>query len=257
MKIDLHLDKTLEENAGIYFDKAKKLRKKLEGAQLTIEETKKKMEKLEKDLPTEEEIEVQKHREKRWYEKFRWFYSSEGFLCIGGRDATTNEILIKKHTEPHDIIFHTDMAGSPFFLIKTEGKEVSDATLNEVADATMTFSKAWQLGLQSVSVFHVAPEQVTKQAQTGEFLGKGAFMIRGKLHYHESRLNLAVGMYDDTIMAGPKEAIDLRCPESIVLTTGKSKASSIAKDIRRKIKVPLDDIIRVLPSGSFALTKRK
>ena len=29
---------------------------------------------------------------KEWYEKFRWFYSSEGFLCIGGRDSTTNDI---------------------------------------------------------------------------------------------------------------------------------------------------------------------
>ena len=34
--------------------------------------------------------------EKKPYMKFRWFISSDGFLCLGGRDATSNEIIIKK-----------------------------------------------------------------------------------------------------------------------------------------------------------------
>jgi predicted ribosome quality control (RQC) complex YloA/Tae2 family protein len=251
MEIKLHLDKSLEENAGIYFDKAKKLRKKLEGAQDTIEETKVKIGKWRKDLPPPEE-EAPPPRQKKWFEKFRWFYSSDGFLCLGGRDATTNEILIKKHTEKDDIVFHTDMAGSPFFVIKTEGKDVPRSTLDQVADATMTFSKAWQLGLQNLSVFHVEPSQVSKEAQSGEHIPRGAFMIRGKLNYHDSTLNLAVGKYEDTIMAGPLDAVKAHDPKAISLAPGKSKASSIAKEIRKLIKVPLDDIIRVLPSGGFA-----
>ena len=40
-----------------------------------------------------------KNRKQEWYEKFHWFFSSEDFLCIGGKDATSNEIIIKKHTE--------------------------------------------------------------------------------------------------------------------------------------------------------------
>ena len=33
---------------------------------------------------------------KEWYDKFLWFFSSEGFLCIAGRDAATNEVVVKK-----------------------------------------------------------------------------------------------------------------------------------------------------------------
>ena len=45
----------------------------------------------------EKKLERKKSRE--WFEKFHWFYTSEGFLCIGGRDSTSNEIIIKKHTD--------------------------------------------------------------------------------------------------------------------------------------------------------------
>ena len=45
-------------------------------------------------------------RKKLWYERFRWFITSDGLLAIGGKDATSNDILIKRHTEENDLIFH-------------------------------------------------------------------------------------------------------------------------------------------------------
>src|SRR3989338_1525948 len=135
--VEVDLNKSVEKNAEMYFEKAKKFRKKIEGARLAIEKSKAKLqamaEKAEKENVAAPEI-VQ--RKKEWYEKFRWFLTSTNFLVIGGRDATSNEIIIKKNTEQHDLVFHTDMAGSPFFVLKTEGKDVSPATVMEVADAT-------------------------------------------------------------------------------------------------------------------------
>ena len=223
MDIKLNITKSVEENASEYFNKAKKLKKKLIGAQRTIEETKQKLEKALKEEKTKEEKSNIPKRKKHWFEKFRWFYSSEGFLCIGGRDATTNEIIIKKHTAPEDLVFHTDMAGSPFFVIKTDGKEPTEKTLREVADGTITFSRAWKLGLIAGDVFYVKPEQITKEAQSGEYLSKGSFMIKGKTNYVENRINLAIGLYNDMLMAGPVEAVKANCKHYITLNQGSKR----------------------------------
>ena len=102
-------------------------------------------------------------RKKKWYEKFRWFVSSEGFLCIGGRDATTNDILVKKHMEKGDLVFHTQLAGSPFFIIKSEGKKIGKKTIEEAAQATASYSRAWKHGFTVTEVYYITPEQVKKE----------------------------------------------------------------------------------------------
>lgn len=252
--IELDIKKSLEENASTYFEKAKKAKKKIEGAKIALEKAGEKL----KDLEEKKEVEIKaaeakKEKTKRkpqWYEKFRWFRTSEGFLVIGGRDATTNEIVVKKHTLPDDIVFHTDMSGSPFFILKTEDKKPSEKSLKEVADATCSFSRAWKLGLGSQKVFHVNPDQVTKEAKAGEYLTKGSFMIKGKTNYIDNQINAAVGIADDgSVMGGPVEAVKKHCKEYVELQQGGEKTSAIAKKILKKIGGDLDDIIRVMPSG--------
>ena len=45
--------------------------------------------------------------------------------------------------------------------------------MNEVAHATVCFSRAWREGMYGLSAFWVNPEQVKKSAPSGEFLTKG------------------------------------------------------------------------------------
>jgi len=261
-KLVLDLNKSLEENASGYYDSAKKLKKKLVGAKEAIKKSRKKLRilkgKKEEYDQKEKEILKVKERKKEWYEKFRWFRSSDGFLVIGGRDATSNEVLIKKHTEKEDIVFHTDIAGSPFFVIKAEKKSVPKSAIDETADATCTFSRVWKLGLQSTEVFYVYPDQVSKKAQSGEYLTKGAFMIYGKTNYVGNKVNLAVGKTDENaVMSGPLEAVKKHCKIYVILEQGDDKASSIAKKINIKLgkNLDLDEIIRALPAGSFKIVK--
>jgi len=253
--IELDVKKSVAENAQTYFEKAKKARKKAAGAKIALENAYKKFEAAEEE-ETEKEVVQKPKRKQKWYEKFRWFISSEGFLCIGGRDATTNEIVVKKHAEKDDVIFHTDMAGSPFFIIKTEGKKPGPKTLQEVANATFTYSRAFKMGLYTANVFWVLPEQVTKEALAGEFLPKGAFMIRGKTNYISPKIDIAIGiMKDDAIMGGPVEAVKKNCEEFVILEPGKDKTSALAKKIKVKIGGELDDIIKVIPAGGAKLKK--
>ncbi len=260
MKITISSKRSVEQNAQEYFEKAKKARKKLEGAKKALVISKKKLEQEQHDkddkldkLKAEHKKRAEKVRRKpEWYEKFRWFLSSEGFLVIGGRDATTNEIVIKKHTDKEDIVFHTDMSGSPFFVIKTGGKEPGEATLQEVADATLCFSRAWKMGLGTTPTFWVTPGQVTKEANQGEYLPKGAFMIRGKTNYLTPIVDCAIGALEDgRIMCAPSSAVKKHCKQSMNIIQGDRKASEIAKLVRKKFSGELDEIIRVLPSGGL------
>jgi len=259
VKLVLDLKKSIEENASDYYEKAKKLKKKISGAEEALQKSLKKLKQLEakKEMIAAKEKESKViERKKEWYEKFRWFISSDSFLVLGGRDATSNEIIIKKHTDKNDLVFHTDLAGSPFFVVKSDNKTIPESTLKEVADATCTFSRVWKLGLQSTDVFYVSPEQVSRKAQSGEYLTKGAFMIYGKTNYIENKVNLAIGITKDhAIMSGPVEAIKKNCEKFLILKQGDEKVSSIAKKINFKLGkgLDLDDIIRAMPAGNFKL----
>ncbi len=260
-RLVLDLTKSIDENAAAYFEKAKKIKKKIEGAENALKESLKKFNELEakkdKFVPEKPKQEKLKERKQEWYEKFRWFVSSEGFLVVGGRDATSNEIVIKKHTDSGDLVLHTDMAGSPFFVVKSEGRAVGEPSKREAADATCTFSRAWKNGLQTSSVFYVNPEQVSKKTQAGEYMGKGAFMIYGKTNYIDNGVNLAVGLNTNSqIMSGPLDSVKKHCEKFVVLEQGDEKSSKIAKYIQHKIGGGLDEIIRALPSGGFRAKKQ-
>jgi len=259
-RLALDLTKGIEENAAVYFEKAKKAKKKIEGAEAALNESLKKIKELEgkkeKQVLEKAKQDKLKERKAEWYEKFRWFISSEGFLVIGGRDATSNEVVIKKHLDANDLVLHTDMAGSPFFVIKSGGKQIGEKTRHETADATCTFSRAWKLGLQTSTVFYVNPDQVSKKTKSGEFMGKGAFMIYGKTNYIDNKVNLAIGITkDQQVMAGPLESVKAHCSNYVILDQGDEKVSKIAKYIQHKIGGSLDEIIRALPSGGFRVRK--
>ena len=258
-RITIDINKSVEQNASVYFEKAKKVKRKIEGAKEALEITEKKLKKLEKqklkeDKIKEEQPEIIKTK-KEWFDKFRWFYSSEGFLVVGGRDAATNEIVVKKHTEKGDLVFHTDMIGSPFFVIQAKNKEIGEKTIKETADATVTFSRAWKLDMQNSSVFSCNPDQLTKEAPSGEYVPRGGFITKGKLNYLENKVSCAFGVYNGKVMAGPLDSIKKNCKTYVEIEQGREKGSSIAKYIQKKIGGNIDDIIRALPSGGYKIKK--
>ncbi len=273
----LNLRHSIQENAAHYYTKAKKAEKKLKGTEKAIRETRTKIKQL-RQQKIQQATEIQrrptKRRKKGWYEKFRWFHSSDGFLVIGGRDATTNEIIIKRHMEPHDIVFHADIHGAPFVLIKTGGKELPEQTMKESAQFAAIYSRAWREMLNSVNVYWVLPEQVSKTPPTGQYLEKGAFTIRGSKNYFRSvPLQLAIGIETKDehliVIGGPVEAIAKRARIYVKLVPGTQKSGSLAKHIRevlakrateelrkRILNLSLNRIQWFIPMGRGALRQR-
>ncbi len=260
-KINIDPKLTIPENAENYYEKAKKAKRKTKGALIDNENTKKQPEKIKakKDVAMEN-IAVPKKRVKKnlkWYEKLRWFLSSDGVLVVGGRDANSNESVVKKYLEPNDIYLHADIHGATSTAIKLNGNKLNDNLLKESGEFAASFSSAWSKGFTSQDVFWVHPDQVSKTPEAGEFLPKGSFVIRGHRNYiRGARVKLAIGIVDyegKRIMAGPIEALEKHSENFVVLKPGFTKKEAIAKKILHKINeddlINLDDIIRVLPSG--------
>ncbi|MBN1156352.1 DUF814 domain-containing protein [Candidatus Woesearchaeota archaeon] len=248
MQVKLFIDKSLEENAGMYFDKAKKLRHKLEGTEDALNDTMRKIELLKKNRAAAEKQKPKstKKRERQWFEKFRWFYSSEGFLVIGGRDTTTNDIIIKKYTREGDVVFHTEMAGSPFVVIKGEGRIPGKKTMEEAAALCASCSRAWNLKVSYAEVYSIKPDQVRKELG----LPKGTFMIYGKREYFRPEIGFAIGVKDGVVISGPKSAVSSQVDDYAVLVQGDEKKSDVAKELKKRFNADIDEIMQMMPPGN-------
>ena len=266
LKIDdevINIDAKVEipENAEVYYEKAKKAKRKITGVNIAIEKTKKEIEKAKnkKEIEMERVTLPQKRvkKELKWFEKLRWFISSDGFLVIGGRDANSNEIVVKKYMENNDVYFHSDIHGAPSVIIKSQGKEIPETTLNEAASFAASFSSAWTKGFGSQDVYWVHPDQVSKTPQSGEFVKKGAFIIRGTRNYiRAATLLIAVGIVDyegERLMAGPLDAVKKYTDNYVIIKPGYTKKEALSREIRHRLDqehiVTMDDLVRVLPSG--------
>ncbi|WP_099209900.1 ribosome rescue protein RqcH [Thermococcus henrietii] len=261
-KVKLYLNKSIGENAELYYEKAKKFRHKYEGALKAYEDTKRKLDEVEKLIEEEmkKELNVRKieRRKKKWFEKFRWFVSSEGFLVLAGKDAGTNEVLIKRHMAENDLYCHADVYGAPHVAIK-DGQKAGEKTIFEACQFAVSMSRAWSQGLYGADAYWAYPNQVTKQAPSGEYLGKGAFMVYGKRNWLRGLpLKLAVGVInyegEDYVVCAPVDAIKAHTDRYIVIRPGRLKKGELVKKIRGILekwgyKVREEDLNAILPPG--------
>jgi predicted ribosome quality control (RQC) complex YloA/Tae2 family protein len=223
---------------------------------------------------------VKEQISREWYERYRWFITTDGLLIIGGRDASSNSALIRKHLTEHDIVFHAEVHGSPFFIIKNAAAFAAtqegtiNSSLHEVAQATISFSRAWKDGLSSADAYWVMAEQVKKGAPTGQFLPKGSFVIEGKRNYIKGvELRLAIGIMQlnnrETLLCGPEEAVKKRSIFYTVLLQGGVDPMNAAKKVKSEFvkiagentkiaesikHVSLDEFVRALPTGQSRLS---
>ena len=99
---------------------------------------------------------------KQWYEKFRWFTSSDGFLVVAGKDTVSNEVIVKKYTTQEDVVFHAEITGAPFVVVKAEGKPISEQALREAAEFAASYSRAWRENAGTADVYWVKSTSLVK-----------------------------------------------------------------------------------------------
>lgn len=260
-ELELNANLTVPQNAQRYYDRAKEQAKKRVGAEKALDETIKII--ARRSAP--EKVKTRKvfrRRKPKWYERFRWFYSSDGFLVIGGRDASSNEEIYAKYLEKRDFALHTDVPGAPLTVIKTLGEEVSESTMEEAAQFAVSYSSIWKEGFFEGDCYLVAADQVTKTPEPGEFLKKGAFVIRGERRYfRDVSVSVALGIAGDQLIGGPVSAIKPKANPVVEIEPGEFSPEDLAKRIyrtfaereedRRYLKsvASVDLIVSFLPPG--------
>ena len=256
--------------------------KEMERGNASIEEARSKLlgqiEKLRgQTAAIHKKVIVKEQTSKEWYERYRWFVTTDGLLAIGGRDASSNSALVRKHLTEDDIVFHAEVHGSPFFIVKNAAAQAMegkiDASLEQVAKATVAFSRAWKDGLSSADAYWVTPEQIKKGAPTGQFLPKGSFVIEGKRNYLKGvDIRLAIGIVQlngkETLVCGPEDAIKSRTMFYSVLLQGGMDPMTVAKKSKSEFvkiagdgevaeiikQISLDDFVRALPTGQSRIS---
>ncbi len=242
-EIKIDFTTSIENNIDRIYKRAKFAKEKMKGAKKAVKKTKKEVEKVEdhvKKKVKKEQKEVKKKRKKKWYEKFRWFHTSDGFLCIGGKDADQNEALIKKYTDDDDVVLHAEIQGAPFIVIKTKDREVSPVAIREAGDFAAVYSSAWKKGYGTIDVYWIRPDQVSKDAPSGQYLSKGSFVIKGKKNYLKEReLKISLGVKFDEIgprvIAGPVQSINKNAKYFITVRPGYTSQGELSKNIKNRI----------------------
>lgn len=257
--------------------------KELERGCISIEDAKAKLntqlEKLKSQtIAIQDKIVIKTQITKEWYERYRWFNTTEGLLAIGGRDSSSNSAIIRKHLTDNDIVFHAEIHGSPFFILKN-AKQTSEisSSLMEVAQATVSFSRAWKDGLSSADAYWVEPSQIKKGAPTGQFVPKGSFVIEGRRNYiKDVEIRVAVGILWSfshyVLTCGPSNSIKKRSIVYAQLLPGGTDPNNIAKKIKTELfnaayantktkddkyaqladfikSISIDDLTRTIPTG--------
>ena len=264
-EIKLNFRKTVSENAEKAYDDSKKFRNKLKGAEKSLENTKEQIKQaISKEQKEKQKEVIEPKKEKLfWFERFRWFISSDGNIIVGGKDIKTNEIVVKKYLKENDRYAHADIQGAPSIIIKSKGLndnkiEITEQTLNEACIFAASFSKAWKQFAEA-QAYWVLPEQVSKTPQSGEFVPKGAFIIRGKRNYYSCKLELAIGLITiegvEKIMCGPIDSLKSKTDKYVIIQPGDVKKIDISHKLAKAFGVSADKLDRVLPAGGATIVE--
>ena len=228
-EVRLDFTKDIAQNAVMHFEGSKKARKKLERVmEVSAKETPGKAGQPAKETAVA--------TDKNWYARYKWFVTSDGMPVVTGKDAEQNEELVKKHAEEGDLVFHADIQGAGFTVIKANGKTISEAAKKEAAAFAGANSKAWQKGLGIIDVYAISPAQLSKTARSGESVGKGAFIVTGKREWFKPEVRLCIGLRlkesSVEILSGPEDAVKAYAQYYARIRPGSERPPALAKKVK-------------------------
>ena len=263
VEIEIDFRKPIEDNANYFFEQSKKIREKIE-----------RMEKIVGKVEVKPKAEAKPKAKaiKKWFERYRWFFSSNNILVIAGKNARNNETIIKRYVRPKDLVLHVDIHGSPFVVIRNDQKldVLPPETIYEAAELAACYSSAWDQKLANVNVYYIKPEQVVKEGG----LPLGSFMIKGERKWIEKvKLRLSIGIkqievFKTKLIFGPPTAVKKQTPYMLTIISGDRSANELAKEIKKLLlakvpyeiqksseEIPEEEIKKIIPYGRADLVR--
>lgn len=222
----IHVHENVEANLGRYYAEIKRYKKKIAGAKAA----------MEKPLPKRAAAKIHTPvLKKKWYHRFRWFFTSDGTLVLGGRDASQNEELVKKYMEGRDTFVHADVHGASVVIVKG-----ATGRMDEAAAFAASYSGAWRSGHFSADVYAVRPDQVSKTPESGEYVSRGSFIVRGeRTYFRDVPLGIAIGLQTEpeiAVIGGAVSAVKGRARYVVELKPGQYEPNDTAKKVLRILR---------------------
>jgi predicted ribosome quality control (RQC) complex YloA/Tae2 family protein len=265
----LWADRSPRESAQALFEESKRVQAKLAGARAALQDSERR-----RTAPPARKAATgggatpaptpSPRTRSHWFERFRWFVSSEGAVVVGGRDAASNDQVVKRHLKEGDVYVHADLHGAASVVVKhpTPGAPaLTEATYLEAGQWAVAFSKAWRAGLASASAFWVEADQVSKAATSGEFVARGAWVIHGTKHImRDLPTELAIGTIDyegeSRWTAAPAAAVRRRGTVRVVLTPGDERERAEREvELVRELGIARPLLQSLLPAGGISVRR--
>lgn len=182
---------------------------------------------------------------------YRWFFTSEGKLVIGGKSDEQNEEVIRNFLRPNYVIMHTSLPGSPFMIIQDDKPSKKD--LKETAIFCASFSKQWKNGKKQIEIDIFKGSQIYKT----DIMKTGTFGVKGEKETIKVKPELVLIIQKGKIKAVPsngKEKTLARIKPGKL--TKEQAAEKIAKIIRDKFHFPVhkDEVMQAIPSDKINIS---
>lgn len=181
---------------------------------------------------------------------YRWFYTSQKSIVVGGKNAEQNDQLLKEILRGGGdyVVMHTATPGSPFTIILKPRERVKAHEIEECAVFTGCFSQEWKKRKATASV-HIF---TTMQLEKKKDLKTGTWSVSGSVKKVKVPLRLALTVQEETLRAVPIQTV--RKPLALVCPGLKDKTLMIDT-----LKEALNDtfsesqILAALPAGGVQL----
>ncbi|CUM66902.1 uncharacterized protein PRCAT00004587001 [Priceomyces carsonii] len=208
--IQVWVDLTLSafSNASLYFDSKKnaetKMHKVEEKSHMALKNAERKINQdLSKNLKNENDT-LKQIRLKYWFEKFFWFVSSEGYLCLAGRDPSQTDMIYYRYFNDNDCFVSSDIDDSLKVFVKNPflGEKVPPSTLSQAGIFALSASNAWNAKI-TTSAWVLDGSEISKKDYDNSLLPAGTFTYKAdKSYLPPSQLVMGLGFYwigdDDT-----------------------------------------------------------
>lgn len=203
---------------------------------------------------------------KKWYERYYWFFSSNGLLVFAGKSMRNNRTIFKRYCKPEDLVLSSDLENSPLVVIQTKNiNPIPAETIYEAAELVVNFSDVWKNKIENFPVFYVKPEQVVVNEK---------IQVNGEKKIIEKiKPRLAIGMKQEEVwnaklIFGPPTAVKSQTPYMLTIVPGDVEAKNLSQEIKKLLlqKVPPEiyeqtnaletkEIEKIIPFGKADLVR--
>ncbi len=205
-QVSLCADKSYYDNLTFLYTKLKKLKARSEKVSEGLDKALKNLNQstISSKSKATKNIEKIKLTTNKWYHEYYWFFTKNNFLVVCGKNSSQNETLVKKMMEKHDIYLHSEVRGSGSAILKNpEACQIEIIDYEQAGAFVICHSNAWK-AVVSDRAYWVTPDQVSKTTNTGEYVTKGSFIVRGTRHYLSiPDLVLGIVLHDNELMVAP------------------------------------------------------